>query len=181
MIFCHCVGNVMQQRCLPSARRRDNQTALPHSERRHQIHDPRRVTVWHRLELDSLVRIDRRQFLEWRQTLIFRGFFAIDLQQLDQLRAATATTRFAVNPHPITQAKTPNNFGGYKNILWRLHEVALRIAQEPETFARDFDDAFAKFRLGLNLFPTFTSSVCSLSWLPVKGLYVSNRTGGIVN
>ena len=37
--------DVMQQRCLACARRRDNQTALAHSQRRHQIHDPRGVTI----------------------------------------------------------------------------------------------------------------------------------------
>src|SRR4030095_7917713 len=125
----------MKQGCLASARRRDNQTALPHSERRHQIHDPRRVTIRHCLKLDSFVRIDRRQFLEWRQALILRRLLAIDLQQLDQLRSPAAAPRLAINPHPLAQAKTTNNLRGYKNILRRLHEVALRVAQEAETFA----------------------------------------------
>ena len=52
------IGDVMQQSCLACARRRDNQTALAHSQWRHQIHDARGVTVRHRLELDPLVRVD---------------------------------------------------------------------------------------------------------------------------
>src|SRR4030095_526255 len=167
MIFCHGVGDVMQQRCLARARWGDNQTALSHSERRHQIHDPRRVTVRNRLELDSLVWIDRGQFLEWRQPLIYGRFLAIDLQELHQLRAAAAAPGFAVDPHPVAQAETANDFGGYKNILRGLHEVALGIAQETETFARDLDDPFTEFRLGLNLFATFGNSLPAFTRLPV--------------
>ena len=163
MIFCHCLGDVMQQRCLAGARRRDNQTALPHSERRHQIHDSRRITIRHCLELDPFVRINRRQLLKWREALIFRRLFTIDLQQLDQLRAATAAPGFTVNPHPITQGKTANDFGRDENVLRRLHEVALRVTQEPETLAGDFNDAFAEFRFSLNLFATFGSSLPSLA------------------
>ena len=59
MILDDRVGDVMQQRRLAGAGRRDNQTALSHSERRHQIHDARRVTIRHGLELDAPVRIDR--------------------------------------------------------------------------------------------------------------------------
>jgi hypothetical protein len=44
-----------------------------------------------------------------------------------------------------------------------LHEVALRIAQEAETLARDFNDTFTKFRFGLNLFATFGSSLPPLA------------------
>ena len=39
----------------------------------------------------------------------------------------------------------------------RLHKVALLIAQEPEAFAGNFNDAFAKLRLSLNLFAVFDS------------------------
>ena len=95
------------------------------------------------------------------------------------MRTAAAAPRFSVNPHPITQAETANNFGSYKNVLRRLHEVALRIAQEAKTFARDFDDTFAEFGLRLNLFATFGNSLSSLTGLPVKGLDISSCAGRI--
>ena len=60
MILCDRLGDVMQQRCLASARRGDNQTALAHTERRHQIHDAGRVTLRGRLQFDALVWINRR-------------------------------------------------------------------------------------------------------------------------
>jgi hypothetical protein len=79
------------------------------------------------------------------------------------LRAAAPAAGFTVNPHAIAQAKTAHNLGSYKNILRRLHEVTLRIAQESKTFARDFDDAFAEFRFGLNLFAPFGTGLRSLA------------------
>src|SRR5205823_4237187 len=137
------------------ARRRDNQTALAHSQRRHQVHDPRRVTVRHGFELDFFVRINRGQFLKWAETLILRRLFAVDGEKLHQLRSAAAAPGFTVNPHSVAQGETTHNFRGDENVLWRLHKVALRIAQEPEAFAGNFDDAFAKLRLGLNWFAVF--------------------------
>ena len=147
MILRHRVGDVMQQRRLARARRRDDQTALAHAERRHQIHDARGVTIRHRLELDPLVRIDRRQFFERPQALIFGRLFVIDLEQTGQLRTAIAAAGFAVNPHPVTQSKAAHDFRRDENILRRLHEIAFRIAQKSEAFAGNLDDAFAKFRL----------------------------------
>src|SRR5438552_12003045 len=138
--------------------------------------------IRHCLELDSFVRIDCGQILKWRETLIFRWLFTINLQQLDQLGAAAAAPGFTVNPHAVTQGETANNFGGYKNILRRLHEVALRVAQKSETLARNFNDTFAEFRFGLNLFAIFGSWLSSLSRAcgrSVEGLDISNRTGRI--
>ena len=83
MIFHDRVGDVMEQCGLAGARRRDNQTALAHPERRHQIHDPRRITVGDRLELDLPVRIDRGQLFERAQALILRGILGVDREELD--------------------------------------------------------------------------------------------------
>jgi hypothetical protein len=60
-----------------------------------------------------------------------------------------------VNPHPITQSETTNEFRRYENILWGLNEVSFRVAQKSETFARDLNDAFAEFRFSLNLLAVF--------------------------
>src|SRR5438132_14272710 len=68
MIFDDRLGDVMKQSRFTGPRRRDNQAALAHAERRHQIHDPRGVAVWHGLELDPLVWVDRGQFLKRTQS-----------------------------------------------------------------------------------------------------------------
>jgi hypothetical protein len=63
-----------------------------------------------------------------------------------------------------------------------LHEVTLRIAEKSKTLARDFDDAFAEFRFGLNLFAPFGTGLRPLAPTrggPVKGLDLSNRAGRI--
>jgi hypothetical protein len=57
-----------------------------------------------------------------------------------------------VNPHPVAQGEAAYNFRSDKNVLRRLHKIAFLIAQEPEAFAGNFNDAFAEFRLSLNLF-----------------------------
>src|SRR5438552_6017314 len=159
MVLCDRIGNVMQQRRLACARWRDNQTALAHAQRRHQVHDPRRVTVWHGLELDFFVRIDSGQLLKWAETLIFRRLFAIDGEKLHQLRATAAAPGFTVNPQPVAQGETTHNFRSDEDVQWRLHKVALRITQEAEAFAGNFNDAFAKFRLSLNWFAGFDSAL----------------------
>ena len=110
MIFHDRVGDVMQQGRLAGARRRDDQTALAHAERRHQIHDPRGVTIGHGFELDPLVRVDRRQLFERPQALIFRRLVVVDLEQPGQLRAAIAAAGFAVNPHAVAQAESAARF-----------------------------------------------------------------------
>src|SRR5262249_2871667 len=113
----------------------------------------------HGLEFDFFVRIDRGQFLKWCETLIFRRLFAVDGEKLDQLWAAAAAPCFAVNPHAVTQGETTHNFRRDEDILRRLHKVALLIAQKSEAFARNFNDAFAKLRLSLNLLAVFGLSL----------------------
>ena len=81
MILHHCIGNVMQKSRFSGAGRRDDEPALSHSERGHQIHDPGRIAIRDRFEFDPLVRIDRGQFFERPEALIFGRLFAIDLSE----------------------------------------------------------------------------------------------------
>src|SRR2546427_6868657 len=79
----------------------------------------------------------------------------VDGEHLVQLRAATAATRFTVNPHPVAQGKATYNFRRDENVLRRLHKIALRIAEKTKAFSRDLDDAFAELRFALDLFARF--------------------------
>ena len=83
VIFRNRLGDVMQERRLASAGRGDNQTALTHAERRHQIHDARRVPLRICLKLDPFVRVNRGKLFKRSQTLIFRRFVTVNCQQLD--------------------------------------------------------------------------------------------------
>ena len=158
MILHDRVGDVMQQRRLAGARRRDDQAALTHAERRHQIHDARGVTIGHRFEFDPLIRVDRRQLFERTKSLIFRRLFVVDLEQPRQLRATIAAPGFAMNPHAVAQRKAAHDFRRDKNILRRLNKIALRVAQKSKAFARNFDDAVAKFRFAFSLSPFWNDS-----------------------
>ena len=163
MIFRDRIGDVMQQCRLAGARRSDNQTALAHAQRRHQIHDPRGVTIRRRLQLDPFVRIDRRQFFKRAQTLIFRRLFTIDLEQLVNCGPRLPRRVSPLIHMPSRKAKRRTISGRDKNILWRLDKIAFRIAQKTEAFAGNFDDAFAEFRFGLNLFAGFGSALSGFS------------------
>src|SRR5207302_10196507 len=150
------------------ARRRHDQPALAHAERRHQIHDARRITIWLGLELDPLVGVDGRKLFERPQALIFGWLFPVDREQLDQLRTAIAPSGFAINPHAVAQAKTAHDFGRDENVLRRLDKVSLGVSQETKTFAGNLDDAFAEFRLTLNLFAVFYCALGSFSRLSIQ-------------
>ena len=52
---------------------------------------------------------------------------------------------------PSRNPKATNNFRRDKNVLRCLDKIAFRIPQESEAFARNFDDAVAKFRFALQL------------------------------
>ena len=146
VILGHGVGDVMQQRGFSRARRSDDEPALAHAERRHHIHDARRITLGNGFEFDPLVGIDRGQFFKRNQALILCRLFVVNFIQPHQLRPAIPAARLALNPHSVAQGEAPHDLGRDKNILRRLDEIAFRIAQETEALAGNLDDAFAKFQ-----------------------------------
>src|SRR5436190_1277579 len=141
----------MKQGCLAGARWGDDQAALAHPERRHQIHDPCGVAVRNGLELDPLIGVNRGQFFERAQSLIFGRILAVNGEKLDQLRTATATAGFSVYPHAVTQRETAYDFRCHENVLGRLDKVPFRITQETEALPGNLDDAFTELRFALDL------------------------------
>jgi hypothetical protein len=73
MIFDDRIGDMMQQGGFAGAWRRNDQAALSHAQRRHQIHDSRRIAIRDSLELDPSIWIDRRQLFKWSQPWYFVG------------------------------------------------------------------------------------------------------------
>src|SRR5262249_19018365 len=102
-------------------------------------------------QLDPFVGINRGQFLEWTQALIFGRVLPIDREQLDQLRATAAATRFAVNPHSVAKGEAAHDFRRDENVLRCLNEITFGVTQKPKAFAGDFDDSFTKFGFALAL------------------------------
>src|SRR5260370_25338199 len=157
----------MEQRCLAGSRRSDNQAALSHAKGRHQIHDARRIAIWHCFKLDALVWVDGGELFERHQALIFCWLFAIDFEQLGQLWTSVPPPGLAINPHAVAQSKATDYIGRHENILRCLNEVSLRVPQESKTFARNFNDAFAEFRLALNLLAIFNGAFGSFRRLSI--------------
>ena len=58
------LADVLEKRRLARAGGGDDQAALALADRRHQVHDARRVAVRHGFELDALFRVDARQLVE---------------------------------------------------------------------------------------------------------------------
>ena len=67
------------------------------------------------------------------------------------MRPAVPEPGLTINPHPIAQSKTTHDFRRHENIIRGLNEIAFRVAQKAETFARNLDDAVAQFWLALEL------------------------------
>ena len=165
MIFHDRIGDVLKQCRLAGARRSDDQTALAFAKRRHQIHDPRGVTIGRRFQLDPLVRVDRRQFFEGPQILVLRRLVIVDLEQPSQLRAAIAAAGLAVDPHSVAELEAPHDFRRDENVLWCLDEVAFRVAQKTKAFAGNLDDAFAVFRFARRLVAVRQTALCPVGFL----------------
>ena len=85
--------DALQQHRLAGARRRDDQAALALADRRHQVHDARRQVVGGRLELEALLRIERRQVLEEQLVARLVGRLEVDRLDLDQREVALAFLR----------------------------------------------------------------------------------------
>ena len=87
------VGDALQQHRLAGARRRDDQAALALAERRQQVHHPARQVLGLGLEIDLLLRVERREVLEEDLLLRLLGRLEVDRLDLDQREVALAVLR----------------------------------------------------------------------------------------
>ena len=89
------VGDVLQQHRLAGARRSDDQAALAFADRRQQIHDAGADVLARGLELQALLRIQRRQVVEEDLVAGFVGRLEVDGFDLDQREVFFAFVRRA--------------------------------------------------------------------------------------
>ena len=80
----------MQQHRLTGARRRDDQAALAFADRRQHVHHAARIVVPDRFQLQTLVRIQRREVVEEDLVARFLGRFEVDRVNFDQREIAFA-------------------------------------------------------------------------------------------
>ena len=86
IIFEHAGGDVLQQRRLSRARRRDDQPALPFPDGTEKVNDARRHAFVLRFEPQLFVRRDARELLKLRAAVTFVRVHAVDPVHVGKLR-----------------------------------------------------------------------------------------------
>ncbi len=75
------VGEILEDHRLSRAGSGDDEAALPESQRGHHVEDPCRQVVLLRLEMQSAMRVERRQVVE--QRLVLKGARRVEVDRLD--------------------------------------------------------------------------------------------------
>jgi hypothetical protein len=135
VVFYHRIRNMLQERGLPRARRSDDESSLTFPDGRHEIHDPRRVTLRYGLKPDSFQRAENGEFIEgWKSAGLF-WILPVDLGQTVKLRAACAAPGFALKPLAVSKVEFPNHFGGDEDVAGVLNKPSLGVPDESKTFS----------------------------------------------
>jgi hypothetical protein len=95
MVLRDGVGHLLEEDRLTGLRRRDDESALPLTDRGHQVHDPHRQVLVLRFEVDPLVRVAGAQVVEGDAVLGLVGIVAVDPLHLQQREVALALLRRA--------------------------------------------------------------------------------------
>ena len=157
MVLDDRLRDVLQQHRLAGARRRDDEAALPLADRRPQIHDPCREVFGRRLELQPLLRIQRREVFEEQLVARLLRLLEVDGLDLDQREVALALLRRTNLPrHRVAglQVELANLRRRDVNVVGTGQVVVVGRAQEPEPVGQHFEHAFREDEaalLGLRL------------------------------
>ncbi len=143
------LGDVLHQHGLAGARRRDDQRALAFALRRDQVDHPGRLVLDRRIlgvEVEALVRIQRRQVVEVGAVADRVGIVVIDGDDLGQREVALAIlgrADFAFDRIAGAQARAADLVGRDVDVVGAGEVVRLGAAQEAETVLQHFDRALA--------------------------------------
>ena len=102
------VGDLLKQNRLAGSRRGDDQHALAHADRRHQIHDPHVQFLGIHLKDQPAVRMQRREVFEVAGVGDPLGVLAVDRLDAKQREVALALlgrTNLALHHVPVAQAE----------------------------------------------------------------------------
>src|SRR2546422_2439583 len=141
------VRNLLQQHRFAGARRRNNQAALPFSERREQVHYARADVVARGLKLQPLLRIQRRQVV--KKNLIARFIRGLkvdgfDLNQSKILFTLMRRTHLAADRIACLQIELANLRRGYVNVVRAGQVVVVGRAEKAVTVGQNFQYALGK-------------------------------------
>ena len=135
------VGDMVQQRGLTGARRRNNEAARAFANGRDEVDNPRGVAVGDGFEHITLVRIETGQVVELLEACPFIRRGAVDLEDLRQLRAALlrrdgAALDFKAGP----QLEFADDVRRHVDVVRADLEAAGGVAQEAEPLFAYFQD-----------------------------------------
>ena len=152
-------GDILQHHGFTRARRRHNQGALAHPDRRNQINDAMGIILGRPLgdafnlrifHLEATVRIKRRQVIEIDPVAQAFRIFEIDRIDLEQREITLPIFRRAdLAFHRIAgaQAEAAHLGGGDINIIGPGQKIRLRAAQIAKAIGKDFKRPFPEDRL----------------------------------
>ena len=141
--------DVLQQHGLAGARRRDDQRALAHADRRDDVDDARRQVLARRvldLELQPAIGIERRQVVEMDLVADLLGVLEVDrvdLQQREIALALLGAADQAFDRVAGAQAEAADLRGRDVDVVGAGEVVGIGRAQEAEAVLQHLDDAFA--------------------------------------
>ncbi len=142
-------GDVLQQHRLAGLGRRDDQAALALADRRHQVDDAGRQILGAAvaaLELEALLREQRRQVLEQHLVARVLGRIEVDLADLEQREIALAVLRRADqagNRVPGAQVEAADLARADVDVVRAGQVRAVGRAQEAEAVLQDLEHAVA--------------------------------------
>ena len=116
---------------------------LAPAQRREQIHDAGRDRLLARFQLEPLLGVDRRQFVERLHLEIVVGRHAVDVEQFLQPRALAAAVplNHAGEQDAFPQTELLDHRAGHERVGPLAREIVPRIAEEAVAVGVHFQDA----------------------------------------
>ena len=148
------MGDLLQDHGLAGSRRRDHQRPLTEAERGHHVDDPRfdAVGLVGDLELDAVVRVERRQVLEGRQFVKDLRIPTVDLLDAEHREIRLGLLRRSNEPldhHAATETETAHLARTDVDVVGAGQVAVLRASKETEAFGHDLEGAFGDHEAGL--------------------------------
>ncbi len=118
VVGCHRVGDLLENGCLASARRRDDEAAGALADGRHQIDNTSLDDVRCCLEIEFLDGIDGGEIFKPHNVTILHERCAIDAEYLFELRACASVRclQLALDQRALANGGTLDGVGCHKNI-----------------------------------------------------------------
>jgi hypothetical protein len=140
MILDDRVRDLLEDGGLTGLRRRDDQTALSHADRRHEIDDAHREVALFVLQVQPMLRIARAQVVERDAVLRLVRIVAVDVLDLEEREIALALLR---GPHLAedrvtgAQVEALDLRGTDVDVVGPVQVVPVLRAQEAVAFGQD--------------------------------------------